>query len=397
MTLLLLPEPLSPRQRRTLKGESIRSLRGSFQQSLTNPSTTSSLLLPTTSPSASSENDDVFINIHEEKRADEDTEVVSKGDDDNDDIFNSSSSNSSRKPPSPSSAVSLTSRRPAHEVRMEFLQNLGIQKQPDPAATDNNTNSTGAAIGTTFEPWGPSYEGFINDDGRQYDKKNKKKNSAHSSFPLQREEEEEDENRRQRHHNIVHVEFDNKIIIHPIPSHKVYSNRIKQTIWTGAEELNDNVARNSLEFSYEDWNAANVVDEDSGLIWYTYNSTSSSSSSNSPHHGVVGGTPSGEWVHPVHFLDLQQQQQSRPNTGAEQQPQKQQQQLPSPCSKVEETSSSSLSSDEVWRQQCERLGIQPAEYYHSLSSSPSSSTAAVVPPPPLSTSDASTTTTTTTE
>jgi hypothetical protein len=331
MTLVLLPEPLSPRQRRTLKGESIRSLRGSFQKSLSNCSDSS--LLPTSPASSSSrEDDDVNkkgqSNIDSavdqqraEQRADDEAVISSSKDDDHGD-----DDSSSKKPQSPSSVL-LTSRRPAHEVRLQFLQNLGIQKQPDPA-TDNN--STSAAATTTFEPWGPSYEGLVNDDGQNGNNNNNHKNSAHTC-PLK-------ENRT--------LQFDGKVRIHPIPSHKVYSNRVKQTIWTCADELNFNVARNSLEFSYEDWNADNVVDEESGLIWYS--------------HGVG-------WVHPVHFLDLAGGPSVAPPTPTA----AEQQQPPQP---EEETA---LSSDEVWRRECERLGIQPAEHYHSLSSSspdPTSST-----------------------
>jgi hypothetical protein len=292
MTQALLSVELH-RPRRTLKGESIRSLRGSFQKSLTVSSFLTAL---------SSEDDGVLkdknnINNGEQLEQERVDEVVSKNN--NDDT-------------KPTAGVEITvppslipSRRPAHEVRLQFLQNLGIQKQPD-ATTDSNTILTT----TTFEPWGPSYQGFINDDGDD--------NSDIITYcPLK-------ENRK--------VQFQPTTQIHPIPSHKVYSNRIKQTIWTGAEELNDNVARNTLEFSYEDWNADNVVDEESGLIWYH-----------------------GDYVHPVHF-HLQPQQ---------------------PV----------LSSDEIWRQKCEALGIQPAEYYHSRSSG------IAVVPTATSNNDTSTTTT----
>ena len=76
------------------------------------------------------------------------------------------------------------------------------------------------------------------------------------------------------------VHFQATVKAHPIPSHSVYSKRMKQTIWSSAQELEENVARNCYEFEAENWNFDNVVDEDD-MIWYH-----------------------GQWVHPVHFADF---------------------------------------------------------------------------------------------
>ena len=134
-------------------------------------------------------------------------------------------------------------------------------------------------------------------------------------------------NRRRR------LQFDPAVRVHPIPSHGVYSQRVRHTIWTGADELAENVARNSLEFSYEDWDSQKVLDEDTGLVY---------------HQG-------GEWIHPVHF-DL------HPPTAPE-----------------DDDEPVLSSSDEIWKQTCERLGIQPAEYYHSIQQGPLPSAASARP------------------
>jgi len=119
-------------------------------------------------------------------------------------------------------------------------------------------------------------------------------------------------NRRRR------LQFDPTVRVHPIPSHVVYSQRVRHTIWTGADELAENVARNSLEFSYEDWDSQKVVDED--------------------YAGCLVYDQGGQWIHPVHF------------------------ELSPPGDEPVLSSSD----DEIWKQTCERLGIQPAEYYHSI-------------------------------
>ena len=76
------------------------------------------------------------------------------------------------------------------------------------------------------------------------------------------------------------VRFDATVKAHSIPSHTVYSKRMKSTIWSSAQELEENVARNCYEFEAENWNFEDVVDEDE-MIWYH-----------------------GQWVHPVHFVDF---------------------------------------------------------------------------------------------
>jgi hypothetical protein len=318
MTLQVLSaeqQPYSPRLQRALKGESIRSLRGSFLQkslSYQELEQSSTLSLPT-SPVSSPENDNVNKEQHDEKI--QQNEVAGSTADAADDTAKPiiENNNSAALPVLPSR------RRPAHEVRLQFLQNLGIYQKPPPPpdpSTDNASSSNNNST-TTFEPWGPSYTGFLNDT----DNDNDNDDDSSSCCPIK-------ENR--------HIRFQPITKIHPIPSHKVYSNRIKQTIWTGAEELGDNVARNSLEFSYEEWNADNVIDEESGLIYFH-----------------------GSWVHPVHFGNYLTTT-TTTTTTTTQPPQQQQQQ---------QSVVNDLSSDEIWRQEWQRLGIQPAEFYHCLQSS----------------------------
>ena len=85
------------------------------------------------------------------------------------------------------------------------------------------------------------------------------------------------------------VRFVTTVKAHPIPSHTVYSKRMKQTIWSSAQELEENVARNCYEFEAENWNFDDVAD-DEDMIWYH-----------------------GQWVHPVHFADFPSSNQHHPS------------------------------------------------------------------------------------
>ena len=73
------------------------------------------------------------------------------------------------------------------------------------------------------------------------------------------------------------LRFHDIVTVHPIPKYTVYSKRIRETVWTSAQEMEENVARNCLEFAAEDWNWESVL-EDHELVYYH-----------------------GELVHPVHF------------------------------------------------------------------------------------------------
>lgn len=238
---MLIPEPESPQ--RSLRGESIRSLRGLLQASMALPELPESKEEP-------------------EQRDDKKTTEVTV------------------KPITRPKNV----RRDADQMRSRLLRNLGISKeaprQTSPTPPNENKNNT--------EPWGPTTEEDLND-----------------IWDITTLQKNEFANKKLQFHPIV------KVI--PIPSYKVYSQRIQQTIWTNAYELQKNVARNTLEFSYEQWDVHRVLDEDSGLICHE-----------------------GRWIHPVHVEFV------RPEGAAE-----------------------LTSEEELWMLTCDRLGIQPAEFYHS--------------------------------
>ena len=73
------------------------------------------------------------------------------------------------------------------------------------------------------------------------------------------------------------VSFSPLVTVHPIPKHSAYSQRIRQTIWTPPSEMQENAARNCIEFAAENWDWRQVA-EDQDMVYYR-----------------------GEFVHPVHF------------------------------------------------------------------------------------------------
>ena len=73
------------------------------------------------------------------------------------------------------------------------------------------------------------------------------------------------------------VHFDSSVTVFCIPSRHDFSNRIASELWTPLEELQENAARNSLEFAAERYDWKQVVTE---------------------HDMVVVGN---ELVHPIHF------------------------------------------------------------------------------------------------
>jgi len=227
----------------------------------------------------------------------------------------------------------------AHEIRLRMLQNLGIQKQQAAPLKASVTDPLPSSA-----LWGPDYAIPLNDaDATPLESESATTATITTTTAACSDSKTTDTNSetdgtitatkagRKRS-----LHFDPTVTVHPIPSFKVYSNRIRETIWTSAYELQENVARNALEFSYEDWDADHVLDEDTGLIYIQHQNNANNSNGNS--NSQQGG--GGEWIHPVHF-GAPPREEGTP-----------------------------LSSDEIWKHTCQRLGIHPAEYFHDLPSNP---------------------------
>lgn len=75
------------------------------------------------------------------------------------------------------------------------------------------------------------------------------------------------------------VSFCAVVRVHTIPTRYEYSARIRGTLWTPPLEMQQNAARNSLEFAAEGWDWRNVANDEDMVIC------------------------SGEKIHPIHFCD----------------------------------------------------------------------------------------------
>lgn len=75
------------------------------------------------------------------------------------------------------------------------------------------------------------------------------------------------------------VSLHNDVAVIPIPSHNEYLHR--ERLWCSASELYHNAARNTIEFAAEGFNWRNVADDDQMIE-----------------------APSGERIHPIHFMNI---------------------------------------------------------------------------------------------
>jgi len=291
-------QPLSPRCGGALRGSSIRSLRKLFLEASQSSAFTSAV----------SESEDDRRDDKERAQAEE--------------ALGSERIEQNREPEKNKVDSSEGNKQHADEIRSRLFHNLGIP--PKPAANDDASTPSIPPVSAQQQqqPWGPSYTEPLNDAQLSETRKtNGVVNGTDDADDDDKTPSEHQSSIAQPRMSKRKLHFDPVVQVHPIPSHVVYSDRVRNTVWAGADELAENVARNSLEFAFENWDAKQVLDEDSGRLLYY----------------------DGEWIHPAHFGGDQDN-------------------IPP----AQEKELASLSSDELWRQTCERMCIQPAEYYHSI-------------------------------
>jgi hypothetical protein len=75
--------------------------------------------------------------------------------------------------------------------------------------------------------------------------------------------------------------FDVNVKVYPIPARSDYSNRMRAVMWVSGTEIQQNAARNTLEFAAEEWDVAKVVNDEDMIVY------------------------GGERIHPIHFRSRQ--------------------------------------------------------------------------------------------
>lgn len=75
------------------------------------------------------------------------------------------------------------------------------------------------------------------------------------------------------------IQFQDEVLVVPIPSRHEYSSRIKKFLWSGAEELSETIERNRAEFASEGWDWHSVLEDEEMYV----------------------DADSGELVHPIWF------------------------------------------------------------------------------------------------
>lgn len=156
--------------------------------------------------------------------------------------------------------------RSASTIRARFLSQLGISKDFQHSTVPlSRRNSHDAYLGS--DSFGEVLKGDHGKSDESFDdtSANSESGSSLSSNSVDLRK------------GYSGVSFDSNVVVHPIPSRAAYSDRIRNTLWTHPIEMQQNTARNCVEFAAENWDWRQVVDDEDMVLC------------------------DGEPIHPVHF------------------------------------------------------------------------------------------------
>eukprot|EP00816_Leptocylindrus_hargravesii_P008187 CAMPEP_0196805018 /NCGR_PEP_ID=MMETSP1362-20130617/4748_1 /TAXON_ID=163516 /ORGANISM="Leptocylindrus danicus, Strain CCMP1856" /LENGTH=182 /DNA_ID=CAMNT_0042177673 /DNA_START=90 /DNA_END=638 /DNA_ORIENTATION=+ len=162
------------------------------------------------------------------------------------------------------------------QVRNKFLRQLGIDDERSASAVTGGPSSE-------LEPEPVHLLGM----GGSSDGNSKMKYFGGRRGPpvpilketLKRDEDTVDRIKASNHDRPVSIGFNEEVTVLPIPMRDEYSERIRGRLWSNAEEIHENAARNSVEFASEGWDWRNVCEDDDMYVC----------------------SVSNELIHPVHY------------------------------------------------------------------------------------------------
>ena len=174
-------------------------------------------------------------------------------------------------------------------VRSKFLNKLGIAPQQMPETSPRRKDFAPKQSFTE-----PSYEMPLNDNSNGNEQETselglllkrglfffQQRSSSLSSSPEILDSNnmvDAHETTNESQGTVRSVRFSETVQVHPVLKHTAFSNRIRETIWTSAQEMEENVARNCIEFAAEEWDWTRVLEDQDMIVYH------------------------GELVHPVHF------------------------------------------------------------------------------------------------
>lgn len=167
----------------------------------------------------------------------------------------------------------LHERSDSGQIRSKLLMKLGIELG---SGISNNASASTEASRVVQKGQEDAYNIALKRDHGQLDR-----NILHTKKPIESLSTMPGNDRvteKMMKRDIRSVCFDASVKVHPIPARSDYSNRMRSVMWVSSTEIQQNAARNSLEFAAEEWDVSKVVN-DEDMIFY-----------------------GGELIHPIHFV-----------------------------------------------------------------------------------------------